>query len=199
MARRWRRLSRTTKAARTGARGPALRIGRRHAAQFAQHGHAPVRHRPLRCAPARAPRRASRASEVGTGPHRTRRGVHRGRQRAAHFHREVQPRRVGPAVVQVVAVVDEVDAADEGHLLVAHAQLLVQAAQLAGLQPGIPAVERAEDLQPHAAAGQPARARAAAWRWSRSRPPPRAPPRRAPRRGSAHRRWRWPAGSSWKM
>ncbi len=105
------------------------------------------------CARWRAPRRAS-PPQVRARPHRARRGVHRRHQRPAHFHRVVQPRRVGPAVVHVVAVVDDVDAADEGHPLVAHAQLLVQAAQLARLQPRVPAVERAEHLQPHAAAGE---------------------------------------------
>ena len=109
-------------------------------------------------------------------------------------HREVQPRRVGPAVVQVVAVVDEVDAADEGDLAVAHAQLLVQPAQLARLQPGVPAVERAEHLQLHAAVGEPARARAAGWRCE---PKPSTTTCTATPRAAAppgHRRRRWPPG-----
>jgi hypothetical protein len=58
--------------------------------------------------------------------------VHRSHQRAAQRDGEVQPRLLAAAVVQVVAVVDDVDAADEGHLAVDHAQLLVQPAQLAG-------------------------------------------------------------------
>ena len=81
--------------------------------------------------------------------------MHLARQRAAQLDREVQPRRLGPAVVQVVAVFDDVDAADEGRALVHDTQFLMQPAQLPGLQPGPPAVERAEHLQPHAAAGQP--------------------------------------------
>jgi hypothetical protein len=60
-------------------------------------------------------------------------------------------------VVQVVAVVDDIDAADEGHLAVDHAQLLVQPPQLARLQPRVPAVERAKDLELHAAAGSHSR------------------------------------------
>jgi hypothetical protein len=80
-----------------------------------------------------------------------------------HGHGEVQPRLLRPAVVQVVAVVDDVDAANEGHLAIDHAQLLVQPAQLARQQPvatsgpagGTPRVRRR--------AGQPAGAAAAAW------------------------------------
>ena len=55
--------------------------------------------------------------------------------------------RVAPAVVQVVAVGDQVDAADEGHGAVDHAQLLVQPARLAGLEVAPPAVDRPEHRQ----------------------------------------------------
>jgi hypothetical protein len=79
-------------------------------------------------------------------------------------------------------------------------QLLVQAAQLAGLQPVPPAVERAEHRQRHAAAGQTLAPRQGmAWRLNRSRRPPRARARRAaPLRASCSATARCTA-SVWKM
>ena len=94
------------------------------------------------------------ARQVGACPHRARGGMHRLRQRALHGHRKVQPRRVAPAVVHVVAVVDQVDAADKSQALITHTKLLVQPAQLPGLQPRIPAVERTKNFQLHGTAGK---------------------------------------------
>jgi hypothetical protein len=78
----------------------------------------------------------------------------RGDHRAAHPHGIVEPGPVGGAVVQVQPVVDDVDAAHEGHFAVHHAQLVVQAPQLAGLQPAPPAVQRPEHRHRHTAGGQ---------------------------------------------
>mmetsp|Transcript_59425 Transcript_59425/g.140446 ORF Transcript_59425/g.140446 Transcript_59425/m.140446 type:complete len:364 (-) Transcript_59425:2184-3275(-) len=75
-------------------------------------------------------------------------------QRAAQLHREVQPRLLAQAVMDVETVVDQVDAADEGHLVVDDTELLVQPPQLARLQPAPPAVHGPEHRQRHAAAGQ---------------------------------------------
>jgi hypothetical protein len=92
--------------------------------------------------------------QVGAHPHRTRGGAGALRDRALQLDGKVQPRLLGAAVVEIVAVVDQVDAAHEGHQPVADTQLLVQPPQLAGLQPRPPAVERAEHLQLHAGAGK---------------------------------------------
>ena len=93
--------------------------------------------------------------QAGAGPHRAQRLCHRGHHRAAQADGKVQPRRGVQAVVDVEPVVDEVDAADEGLRAIHHAELLVEAAQLPGLQPVPPARERAEDHQLHAGRLQP--------------------------------------------
>ena len=95
--------------------------------------------------------------------------VHGRRKRAAHAHREVQPRQLAPAVVQVETVVDQVDAADERHLGVDDAQLVVQAAQLARLQPVPPAVQRPEQRHVHTGLRAAAPAAPASCRRRRSR------------------------------
>ena len=62
------------------------------------------------------------------------------------------PEGPGNALDAIVAVVDDVDAADEGHLAIDRTQLLVQAAHLSGLQPAPPAMHGPEYRQRDAVA-----------------------------------------------
>ena len=153
MARRWRRLSRTHEGGAHRAAGPRRRRrrwrrrGMRSCAQQAPRARPPAR----RCAPARR-LVAPVAAQLARVHMRARWRAPTARPPGRALARRSPAAALAPAVVQVVAVVDDVDAADEGHLAVDHAQLLVQAAQLAGLQPAPPAVERPEHRQLHAAA-----------------------------------------------
>ena len=149
-----------------------------------------------------APRRASRGPGARARPHRPRRLLAPAATSGPRSsHREVQPRLLGPAVVQVVAVVDDVDAADEGHLAVDHAQLLVQAAQLrraaarptSGRAGGTPPARTPRARQPLRAARGSVAMRAEAVDHHA------APPRRAARRRASASATRAPAASSWKM
>ncbi len=89
------------------------------------------------------------AAQPGARPDRAGRLLHRLHHRAAQGHGEVQPRRVGGPVVEIDAVIDDVDAADKGLHAIHHAKLLMQPAQLPGLQPAPPAVDGAEHRQRH--------------------------------------------------
>jgi hypothetical protein len=95
-------------------------------------------------------------AQAGAGVHGARRLRHLRHHRALHGHGKVQPGAVRPAVVQVVAVVDEVDAANEALFTIDHAQLLVQPAQLARVQQSPPPIQRPEHHQLHASGIQPA-------------------------------------------
>jgi hypothetical protein len=133
-----------------------LRIGSLSGRQDAQalQQRAGTRHR-LGAAGQRDQLFAPLLAEGRARPHRARGLRHRCHHRPAQPDREVQPRLGAAAVVQVDAVVDQVDAADEGALFVDGQQLLVQAAQLPGLQVSGPAVERAEHGERDAAALEP--------------------------------------------
>jgi hypothetical protein len=139
-------LSRTTKAAAIGRRASS---GSGFAPPLAAQA-ADQAQRLVHRAPAAGQRQhlvAPQVAEVGACPHGLRRAPHRPTSGPRTATAKSSRGCVGPAVVDVVAVVDDVDAAHEGHVAVDHAQLLVQPAQLAGHQPAPPAVQRAEDLE----------------------------------------------------
>ena len=99
------------------------------------------------------------AAQPGACPQRTRRLLDLRDDRPPHLDREIQPRQFADAMPQIVAVVEDVDAADKRDLAIDHTQFLVQAAQLPGLQPGPPAVHRTEDRQRDAGSGVTGHAR----------------------------------------
>ena len=190
MARRWRRLSRTTKATRTGGmRHGRQRLRRRTGTRKSAQQLPGMGHRAA-AARQRTHLGAPFVPEPGAHAQCVHHALHQLHHRPAQFDREVQARQFAAPVAQVDAVVDDVDAADEGHLVVDDAQLLVQAPQLARLQPGQTS-DRAGGTRPARCRRPPASPSvAAAWPWSRSRRPPRAPPRRAAPRRAAPRPWR---------
>ncbi len=87
----------------------------------------------------------------GAQPQSAHARAHLGHRRAAQRHRVIQPRLRAPAVVQVEAVVDQVDAADEGLATVDHAQLAVQPPPVAALHQIEPVLPRAVDHELDAA------------------------------------------------
>ena len=94
-------------------------------------------------------------AQRSAAPHRAGGLLHQGRRRALQLHREIESWRVRPTVVEVESVVDQVDAADETGMPIDNTQLVVQAAQLAGLQQTPPAVYRTKHRQVDASRCQP--------------------------------------------
>ena len=93
-------------------------------------------------------------AHAGARPDGAQRVGHAAEHRPLQAHREVEARRLAPAVALIEAVVDQVDAADEADRAVDQAQLEVRAAQLAGLDPAPPSVQGAEHGQLRADRGK---------------------------------------------